>query len=109
MTIAPGVIPRIDPSVEYVGVSKLRKLNSDDMKKMEKTYVLQENDTPIAVLLTYEKFLVLQEHIDALAKTISILSNKEERAALRAGLDDFKNGQVEDLSQVRSASKRRKK
>ena len=56
-----GSIPRIDRSVEHVGISRLRKLNSDDLKTMEKTLVLQENDQPLAVLLTYEKFLVLQD------------------------------------------------
>lgn len=109
MTLYVGSsIPRIDPSVEHVGVSKLRKLNSDDLKSMEKTLVLQDNDQPLAVLLTYEKYLILQNQLDSLMRTIYVLSNQEESAALRSGIEDVNAGRTQDLDQIKAALKKKK-
>ena len=98
-----GSIPRIDRSVEHVGISRLRKLNSDDLKSMETTLVLQENDQPLAVLLTYEKFLVLQDQLDSLMRTICVLSNSEESLALRSGIEDVNKGKTRDLGEIKAA------
>jgi PHD/YefM family antitoxin component YafN of YafNO toxin-antitoxin module len=95
-------IPRMDRSVEHVGVSRLRKLNSDDLKTMEKTLVLQENDQPLAVLLTYEKYLVLQDKLDSLMRTIYVLSNPGESASLRSGIEDVNSGRTRDLHEVKA-------
>ena len=48
-------IPYIDPSIQHVGISRLRAL--------DKTLVIQDNDKPLAVLLKYEHFLAMQEKI----------------------------------------------
>jgi len=104
---AAGTIPRIDPSVEHVGVSRLRKLNSDDLKSMDKTLVLQENDQPLAVLLTYEKFLILQDQLDSLMKTIYVLSSPEESAAFRAGIEDVTNGRTKDFNLIKAELKKK--
>ena len=101
-------IPRIDRTVEHVGVSRLRKLNSDDLKAMDKTLVLQENDQPLAVLLTYEKYLVLQDQLDSLMRTIFVLSNPIESAALRSAMDDVKEGRVKSLQEIKSELKKKK-
>lgn len=109
--MAPAIdtaIPRIDRSVEHVGVSRLRKLNSDDLKTMEKTLVLQENDQPLAVLLKYEKYLVLQDQLDSLMQTMYVLSNRKEASALRAGVEDVDNGRVKDLGEINVTSGKRK-
>jgi PHD/YefM family antitoxin component YafN of YafNO toxin-antitoxin module len=110
MTLLAGTtqMPRIDPNVEHVGVSRLRKLNSDDLKAMEKTLVLQENDQPLAVLLTYEKYLVLQDQMDALMRTIYVLSNPEESVAFRSSLSDLKEGRIKDLHEISGSLKRKK-
>ncbi|HKW57506.1 MAG TPA: hypothetical protein VJN42_09125 [Candidatus Acidoferrum sp.] len=110
MTLLAGAsqIPRMDRNVEHVGVSRLRKLNSDDLKTMEKTLVLQENDQPLAVLLTYEKYLVLQDQMDALMRTIYVLSNPEESTAFRSSLGDLKEGRIKDLQQITASLKKRK-
>jgi PHD/YefM family antitoxin component YafN of YafNO toxin-antitoxin module len=105
---AASTIPRIDPSVEHVGVSRLRKLNSDDLKTMDKTLVLQENDQPLAVLLTYEKFLVLQDQLDSLMRTIYVLSNEEESAAMRAAMEDLNKGRTKDIHQIRAELNKKK-
>ena len=57
-----GVMPHyIDPSVEHVGVSRLRQLNATNLGKLDKMLVIQDNDKPLAVLLKYEDFLAMQE------------------------------------------------
>jgi PHD/YefM family antitoxin component YafN of YafNO toxin-antitoxin module len=103
-----NAIPRIDRSVEHVGVSRLRKLNSDDLKSMEKTLVLQENDRPLAVLLTYEKYLVLQDQLDSLMRTIYVLSNSEESAALREGIEDVNRGRTKELHEIKAGSNKKR-
>jgi len=96
-------IPKIDPNVRHVGVSKLRKLNSDDLRKIEETLVLQENDTPLAVLVKYEKYLILQNELESLMATVELLTNKEETAALLAGLKDFEAGRTKPLSKIKAS------
>jgi PHD/YefM family antitoxin component YafN of YafNO toxin-antitoxin module len=101
-------IPKIDPNVRHVGVSKLRKLNSDDLRKIEETLVLQENDTPLAVLVKYEKYLILQNELESLMATVELLTNKEETAALLAGLKDFEAGRTKPLSEIKASLGRKK-
>jgi PHD/YefM family antitoxin component YafN of YafNO toxin-antitoxin module len=69
---------------------------------MDKTLVLQENDQPLAVLLTYEKYLVLQDKLDSLMRTIYVLSNQGESAALRSGIEDVNSGRTRDLHEVKA-------
>jgi PHD/YefM family antitoxin component YafN of YafNO toxin-antitoxin module len=102
-------IPKIDPNVRHVGVSKLRKLNSDDLRKIEETLVLQENDTPLAVLVKYEKYLILQNELESLMATVELLTNKEETAALLAGLKDFEAGRTKPLSEIKASLGRKKR
>jgi len=101
-------IPKIDHNVRHVGVSKLRKLNSDDLRKIEETLVLQENDTPLAVLVKYEKYLVLQNELESLMATVELLTNKEETAALLAGLKDFEAGRTKPLSAIKASLGKKK-
>ena len=56
-------IPYLDPSVQYVGISRLRALNVTQLRELDKTLVIQDNDKPLAVLLKYEHFLAMQEKI----------------------------------------------
>ena len=46
----------VNPNVRTVGVSKLRSLNATQLRDIDKTIVIQENDKPLAVLLKYEDF-----------------------------------------------------
>jgi len=59
----PISIPYIDPSIQHVGISRLRALNVTQLRELDKTLVIQDNDKPLAVLLKYEHFLAMQEHI----------------------------------------------
>ncbi len=56
-------IPYLDPSVQHVGVTKLRSLNVAQLRDLDKTLVIQDNDKPLAVLLRYEHFMAMQEQI----------------------------------------------
>ncbi len=56
-------IPYLDPSVQHVGISRLRALNVTQLRDLDKTLVIQDNDKPLAVLLKYEYFLAMQERI----------------------------------------------
>jgi len=57
----PDSIPYLDPSVQHVGISKLRALNVTQLRDLDKTLVIQDNDKPLAVLLKYEHFMAIQE------------------------------------------------
>ena len=98
-----ATIPYIDHNVEHVGVSKLRKLNSDELRHFTKTMVLQDNDEPLAVLVNYEQFLIMQNQLNSLLETIDLLGNQEEMGALVAGLEDIKAGRTKTISQIKSA------
>ena len=56
-------IPYLDPSVQHVGISRLRALNVTQLRELDKTLVIQDNDKPLAVLLKYEHFLAMQERM----------------------------------------------
>ncbi len=56
-------IPYLDPSVQHVGISKLRALNIEQLRDLDKTLVIQDNDKPLAVLLKYEHFMAMQERM----------------------------------------------
>ncbi|MGA2182559.1 MAG: hypothetical protein ABSH47_05970 [Bryobacteraceae bacterium] len=99
-------IPFIDPNVEHVGVSRLRKLNASNLRKFEKTLVIQDNDTPLAVLLTYKQFLAMQTQLQSVVQTIELLSDEEEVRALGKGTEDAKSGRTKSIEEIRASMKR---
>lgn len=56
-------LPYVDPSVQHVGVTKLRSLNVAQLRELDKTLVIQDNDKPLAVLLRYDHFMAMQEQL----------------------------------------------
>jgi hypothetical protein len=93
--------PYIDSSVKHVGVSKLRGLNADKLRETTDTFVIQDpNDKPLAVLLTYDKFLAMQEELEAVARTVEMLSDNAEATAFKAGLEDVRAGRVRSLDEI---------
>ncbi|HZS09220.1 MAG TPA: hypothetical protein VFD58_30580 [Blastocatellia bacterium] len=101
-------IPFIDPNVQHVGISKLRALNASSLSNLDKTWVIQDDDTPIAVLLTYEQFLSMQNQLQQVLNAIELLQDKDETAALIAGLHDTLSGNTKDASEVRKSLKERR-
>jgi hypothetical protein len=75
------------------------------LRENRKTFVIQENDTPLAVLLAYEQFLSMQRKIQSLAATIEVLSDEEETRGLLAGIQDAREGRTRKLSEIRKALK----
>jgi translation initiation factor IF-3 len=59
----PDSIPYLDPSVQHVGISRLRALNVTQLRDLDKTLVIQDNDKPLAVLLKYEHFMAIQKRL----------------------------------------------
>ena len=99
-------IPRIDPTVKHIGVSKLRGLNASKLKDAE-TFVIQENDTPLAVLLSYEKFLIMQEQLESFINMIELLADQDEVKGVRNGLEDVRAGRTRSLTDIRAELKDR--
>jgi hypothetical protein len=93
-------IPFIDPRVEYVGASKLRTLNTGNLGKLKKTLVIQDNDTPLAVLLGYEQYLIIQNKLQSLLKTIELLQDPQKASGVVAGIRDAANGDVVPFDEI---------
>ncbi len=90
----------INPFVENVGVSELRKLNSRSLRDLDKTLLIHENRRPIAVLVKYEEYLELQTQR---MSAIELLMNREEIAALASGLRDLRDGRTRPISEIRAS------
>jgi PHD/YefM family antitoxin component YafN of YafNO toxin-antitoxin module len=97
--------PYIDPNVEHVGVSRLRKLNATNLRESQKTLVIQDNETPLAVLLGYKQFLHMQQTMRQLVETIELLSDPGEREMLRLGFEDVEAGRTKRFAKIRRVLK----
>jgi predicted transcriptional regulator len=103
-------IPVIDPDVKFVGVSKLRDLNATKLKDSQgTTYVFQENDQPLAVLLSYDRYMFIQQQLEvaAVMNGIELLTDENESEGVLAGLTDIQEGRVRPLAEIRAALKNR--
>jgi predicted transcriptional regulator len=100
-------IPHIDTTVRHVGVSKLRELNVAKLRQSEETLVIQDNDEPLAVLLTYDKFLEMQQMLESMLNTIELFMEKHEADGLVAGLEDVKAGRVRSLAEIEAELSKR--
>jgi PHD/YefM family antitoxin component YafN of YafNO toxin-antitoxin module len=99
--MANSAIPVIDPTVRHVGVSKLRELNATKLKETkDETLVIQDNDTPVAVLLSYEKFMIMQGQLMAIFNTLELMTDDVERTGLVAGLADLRAGRVQTFEDI---------
>ena len=91
----------INPHVKYVGVSKLRDLNASKLKEQkEDTFVIQENDTPLSVLLSYKKYLEMREEFNAMVSMIEMLANPTERNGILQAFEDIRAGRVRSLTDI---------
>lgn len=98
-------VPYIDPNVEHVGVSRLRSLNATNLRNFDKTLVIQDNNTPLAVLLAYDQFLSMQRQLQAVLETVEVLTDEDEITALIEGLKAISGGKSRPLSEIRAALK----
>ncbi len=101
-----SAIPVIDPDVKFVGVSKLRDLNASKLRdNAQTTYVFQDNDQPLAVLVSYERFLTMQTQLEGVVALLEMLTDEKERDGVVAGLHDSGNGRIKPFSQIKAALK----
>ncbi len=105
-----GRIPHIDPSVKHVGASALRTLTSGKLKELAETLVIQDNDKPLAVLLTYETYMAMQAQLNhvsdqlyATLNTLEVLSDREELQGLQTGLQQLEEGKGTSLDAIRAS------
>jgi len=101
-------IPYIDPNVQYVGVSKLRSLNATNLQALDKTLVVQDDETPIAVILSYDQFMKIQQQRQAALSTLEMVLSAEECGPLLQGLRDVAEGKVKSLDTIRQELKKAK-
>jgi PHD/YefM family antitoxin component YafN of YafNO toxin-antitoxin module len=100
--------PVIDPTIKHVGVSKLRELNAAKLRETEDTFVIQDNNTPLAVLLRYEKFLTMQQQLASVMNTLELLSESKELEGLLAGIQDMQAGRVRSLAEIEAELAKKK-
>src|ERR1700691_6611891 len=81
-------VPYIDTSISDIGVSQLRKLNATDLRKAKKTLVVRDNNVPLAVVLKYEQFLVMQGKLESAQRTLDLLLKSAEVQALVKSLKE---------------------
>jgi PHD/YefM family antitoxin component YafN of YafNO toxin-antitoxin module len=103
-----SAFPVIDPTIKHVGVSKLRELNAATLKQTEDTFVIQDNNTPLAVLLRYEKFLSMQQQLDSVMNTLDLLTESKELQGVLAGIEDMAAGRVRSLAEVEAELAKKK-
>jgi PHD/YefM family antitoxin component YafN of YafNO toxin-antitoxin module len=95
----------VNPNVRTVGVSKLRSLNASQLRGIDKTLVIQENDQPLAVLVKYDDFLAMQKQLLSLLETQAVLSDQTAVEAIFAGKADVKSGNTRSIEEVRKQPK----
>jgi PHD/YefM family antitoxin component YafN of YafNO toxin-antitoxin module len=90
-------IPFVDPNVEYVGVSKLRTFNGSNLGDLRKMLVIQDNDRPLAVMMSYGQYQAVQQKLQEALTALELLGRDESKAALHRGLKDVSEGRVTPL------------
>jgi hypothetical protein len=55
-------VPYVDPSLEYIGTSKLRLLNRKSVRALRRPIVIQDqkSNTPLAVIIKYDRYIQMQ-------------------------------------------------
>lgn len=92
-----GVMPHyIDPTIEHVGVSKLRQLSAANLGKLKKMLVVQDNDTALAVVIRYEQYLAMQNQLEEALRTIQAYGCD----GLTKGLQDAAAGRIKRIAEV---------
>ena len=99
-------IPVIDPNVRYVGVSKLRELNATKLSSLAQTLVIQDDDKPLAVVLSFEQFMEMQNERERIIATLEKLFDKGEQADLLTALQQTAAGKTKPFSLVRKTLKK---
>jgi hypothetical protein len=101
MAMATSAFLDINPQIKFVGVSKLRDLNATKLRdQTDDALVIQENDTPLSVLLSYQRYQDMRAEVNALVSMIEMLTNDHERDGLIAAFEDIRKGHVRSLDEI---------
>lgn len=91
-----GVMPHyIDPTIEHVGVSKLRQMSAANLGKLKKMLVVQDNDTALAVVIRYEQYLAMQNQLEEALRTIQAYGS----SGLNKGIEEFNAGKIKRMAE----------
>lgn len=101
MAASSSAFVDINPHVKFVGVSKLRDLNATKLREQtDDTFVIQDNDTPLSVLLSYKKYLEMREEFHAMLNMIEMLSDPKESSCIVSAFEDLRKGRVRSLAEI---------
>jgi hypothetical protein len=96
-------LPYIDPNIEHLGVSQLRQMDGKSIRsKNGKALLIQDHNEPIAVLLSYEQYLVLQEKMKAVMNTMEMFTDDDEAKLFLSAMSDFSKGKTRSLGDIRA-------
>ncbi|MEO7505990.1 MAG: hypothetical protein ABIZ95_02040 [Pyrinomonadaceae bacterium] len=98
-------IPQIDPNVRYVGVSKLRELKAEKLRSLDQTLVIQDDEKPLAVVLSYDQFMRMQTERNRILTTLESIFTSEDRSSLMEALTAAKDGNTKPDSEIRGKRK----
>jgi hypothetical protein len=106
--MATSALPVIDPDVKFVGVSKLRDMNATKLRESQSvTYVLQENHQPLAVLLSYDRYLLIQQQLASVMSAVELLSDSNESQGVIAGVREMTEGRTRPFSEIKDELRNR--
>lgn len=94
--------PFIDERVDHVGVSKLRNLNAKELREFDRALVIRDKKKPLAVLVSYEQFLDMQNQLISLVQTVELLKSEQEAQDLNSGLREVTQGRTKPLSDIKA-------
>jgi len=95
--------PYIDERVEHVGATKLRSLNAKNLRDLDKTWVIQDNDKALAVLVPYDQFLTMQKQLITVLEALELLRNQKASKEVLTGLEEAMNGKLTGLAEIRKS------
>lgn len=102
-------LPIINRNIEHVGLSGLKKLDKKRLREVDdknKMLVIQDHNTPLAVLLSYEKYLIIQDQLQAVMETVDLFGDLDELRGVIAGLQDVLDGKTKSLEEIRKSLKK---
>lgn len=104
-----GDLPMIDRNIEHVGLSGLKKLDKKRLREVDdknKMLVIQDHNTPLAVLLSYEKYLIIQDQLKAVMETFELFGDLDELRGVLAGIRDAQEGKTRSIEEIRKSLKK---
>lgn len=59
-------LPRIDPRIEHVGLTRVRAMNGAALRSQKNILVIQDGNEPLAVMVPYAEYMRIQGILDRL-------------------------------------------